>query len=488
MSKNFQKSPTSWHNIQSQMQQDTYYLAPATTPLLGIKPAVVDPYIRERVERYVQWLLLNNKLPVSPQKLQAYQDAALETKKVGKHEVRPFAPFQERTSALHVMTSDQIAMIAILAVCWSITLIFLHLMMLAITLGIVTLLYLCGFVTSGILVTKSFHSSSGETIDEKIIHALDQLGVKWPTYTILCPLYKETVIVPQFVEAIKALHYPLEKLQVLFLTEENDSETRATLDRMHLPASFIILTVPKGVPQTKPRACNFGLLQAKGQFIVIFDAEDIPDPLQLKKAVLTFANHEPEVACVQAKLNFYNPHQNLLTRLFTAEYSLWFDLILPGLQRIGYSIPLGGTSNHFQTRTLRALGGWDAFNVTEYCDLGLRLHRYNLQTVVLNSITYEEANSQFRDWLRQRSRWVKGYMQSYLVHMRNPFRYLSSGSLGEFLSMQIMIGGKTAVLFLNPLLWLLVAMYFILRPVVGDAYQTLFPQPLLYLGTLSLIF
>jgi len=468
------------------MQQDTYYLAPATTPLLGIKPAVVDPYICERVERYVQWLLLNNKLPVSPQKLQAYQDAALETKKVGKHEVRPFAPFQERTSALHVMTSDQIAMIAILAVCWSITLIFLHLMMLAITLGIVTLLYLCGFVTSGILVTKSFHSSSGETIDEKIIHALDQLGVKWPTYTILCPLYKETVIVPQFVEAIKALHYPLEKLQVLFLTEENDSETRATLDRMHLPASFIILTVPKGVPQTKPRACNFGLLQAKGQFIVIFDAEDKPEPYQLKKAVLTFANHGPEVACVQAKLNYYNTEQNLLTRWFTAEYSTWFDIMLPGLQSTGFSLPLGGTSNHFRTEILRALGGWDAFNVTEDCDLGLRISQYGLTTAVLDSTTYEEATSRLKIWLFQRSRWIKGYLQTYLVHMRHPVQTLRRGHFRKFCSLQLIVGAWTIVLFINPIMWALTLLYILFRPV--QLYSILFPGPILYMGAFCLIF
>ena len=455
-------------------------------PLPSIPPAIVDPRLREHGERYAQWLLLNNQLPVSQQKIQAYQDAALEIKQVGKREVRTFAPFQEHTSALHVVTPDQMTILAILAIYWSLGLVFLHLAMLSITLGIVTLLYLCGFVISGILATKSFSSSSGEKIDEGIIHALDRLVVEWPTYTILCPLYKETAIVPQFVAAIKALDYPLEKLQVLLLTEENDNETRAALYSMHLPPSFTILTVPKGTPQTKPRACNFGLLQAKGQFVVIFDAEDEPEPDQLKKAVLTFANLGSEVACVQAKLNYYNNRQNLLTRWFTAEYSTWFDIMLPGLQRTGFSLPLGGTSNHFRTEVLRALGGWDAFNVTEDCDLGLRISQYGLKTAVLDSTTYEEATSRFKTWLFQRSRWIKGYLQTYLVHMRHPVQTLQQGHVRKFCSLQLIVGAWTLVLLLNPCMWALTLLYILFHPV--HLYSMLFPGPILYLGAFCLIF
>jgi cellulose synthase/poly-beta-1,6-N-acetylglucosamine synthase-like glycosyltransferase len=457
-----------------------------TTPLPGIQPAIVDPRIREDVERYAQWLHLNNNLLVSPQKLQTYQDAALEIKRVGKREVRTFAPFQENTSALQVVTSGQITFLAILAVLWIVGLFILHLAMVTIALGIVTLLYICGFVTSGILATRSFRSSSGEKIDEELIAALDQLGVEWPSYTILCPLYKETAIVPQFVEAMKALDYPMQKLQVLFLTEENDSETRAVLYSMHLPPSFTILTVPKGAPQTKPRACNFGLLQAKGQFIVIFDAEDKPELYQLKKAVLTFANHGSEVACVQAKLNYYNSKQNLLTCWFTAEYSTWFDIMLPGLQRAGFALPLGGTSNHFRTEVLRALGGWDAFNVTEDCDLGLRIAQYNLKTAVLDSTTYEEATSRFKVWLFQRSRWIKGYLQTYLVHMRHPVETLRQGHLRKFFSLQLIVGAWTVVLLINPFMWVLTLVYMLFRPV--QLFSILFPGPILYMGAFCLIF
>ncbi len=462
---------------------------PTTIPAIPYPwaaPVIVDPRKQERVERYAQWLSANNSLPVSPQKLQVYQDASLEIKQIGKREVRTFAPFQERTSALQVITSDQLTIFSMLVVYWIVGLVLLHLAMFTITFGTVTMLYICGFVVSGILATKSFNGSSGEKIDEEIIAALDQRGVEWPTYTILCPLYKESAIVPQFVEAIKSLNYLAEKLQVLFLTEEDDHETRAALYSMRLPRGFTILAVPKGSPQTKPRACNFGLLQAKGQFIVIFDAEDKPEPYQLKKAVLAFANHGPEVACVQAKLNYYNSTQNLLTRWFTAEYSTWFDIMLPGLQQRGFSLPLGGTSNHFRTEVLRALGGWDAFNVTEDCDLGLRISQYGLKTAMLDSTTYEEATSRVKSWLFQRSRWIKGYLQTYLVHMRHPVQTLQQRHLRKFFSLQLIVGAWTIVLLINPFMWALTALYLVFRPV--QLYSILFPGPILYMGAFCLIF
>src|SRR5581483_11735953 len=160
----------------------------------------------------------------------------------------------------------------------------------------------------------------------------------------------------------------------------------------NLPNYFKIIVVPDSSPKTKPKACNYGLQFATGEYSVIYDAEDVPDPLQLKKAIVAFAKSAKNVICIQAKLNFYNPHQNILTRVFTAEYSLWFDLVLTGLQSIEAPIPLGGTSNHFKTQILKKIKGWDAFNVTEDCDLGLRLFKNGFSTAIMDSTTLEEAN------------------------------------------------------------------------------------------------
>lgn len=445
-----------------------------------------DQYTQRQAMEYLAWLNAQSMPVHSPDKIQAYREVALAPRKVGGREVRTFAPFQEQLSALQVITPAQIGFLIVIILGWFIGLFILHSTMLTLTLVVITALYVFGFLLSAILATFALRGGSGEEVSDDMISLLDRMGAQWPSYTILCPLYKEVAVVPQFVAAMRALNYPLDKLQVLFLTEENDLQTRAALLSMRLPPSFTVLTVPKGTPQTKPRACNFGLLQATGKFIVIFDAEDKPEPNQLKKAVLTFARYGSDLACVQAKLNFYNSEQNLLTRLFTAEYSLWFDIMLPGLQHTGLALPLGGTSNHFRTDALRALGGWDPFNVTEDCDAGLRLGQYRLTTAVLNSTTYEEATSRLKVWLFQRSRWIKGYMQTYLVHMRHPIQVLRQGRLRKFLSLQIIVGTWTAVLLLNPFMWLLSLLYVILRPV--SLYHQLFPTPIFYLGTICFVF
>lgn len=248
-----------------------------------------------------------------------------------------------------------------------------------------------------------------------------------PVYTILVPMYKEPEVAQKIIHAIAALDYPLDKLDVKLLLEEDDAETRNKIEEFRdaLPPCVELVIapcVPKGQPRTKPRACNWGLERARGKYLVIYDAEDQPEPDQLKKAVIAFrrlaAQGKTGVVCLQAKLNYFNARQNALTRFFTLEYTNWFDIFLPGLHAVRSPIPLGGTSNHFQTDVLKELGGWDPFNVTEDCDLGIRLTRQGYSTEILDSTTWEEGNSQVGNWIRQRSRWMKGYFQTHLVHSR----------------------------------------------------------------------
>src|SRR5438105_4713735 len=367
------------------------------TPASAVRPLaipIVDANMRLQVARYAEWLSKQAKRDATAgatQEMKDYVESAGKTVLIGKRKIDVFAPFRPKHSAFRTITLLQTLAIAGIVLAWILELLFFKQTALVATMAAITELYLGLILFNVALSFGTFRRSSEEQIDDAIVHLLQD--AEWPSYTILCPLYHEAQVVPQFVQAMSTLSYPTEKLQILLLTEEDDTETRAAIRALSLPPHFKIVTVPEGSPRTKPRACNYGLMQATGQYVVIYDAEDIPEPLQLKKAVLTFAHHRSDLGCVQARLNFYNPQQNLLTRLFTAEYALWFDLILPGLQRLGFAIPLGGTSNHFQAHTLRPLGGWDAFNVTEDCDLGLRLAGYNLQSVVLNSVTYEEANS-----------------------------------------------------------------------------------------------
>ncbi len=274
-------------------------------------------------------------------------------------------------------------------------------------------------VLLGLLRSSEHRVSSTET------HAVPDADL--PVYTVLVPMYKEPEVAQKIARTVTSLDYPLDKLDVKLLLEEDDAPTRAKIDEVidTLPRCVEVVIapkVPKTEPRTKPRACNWGLERARGELLVVYDAEDQPEPDQLRKAAAVFrqltAQGKAHVICLQAKLNYFNARQNYLTRFFTLEYTNWFDLFLPGLHAIRTPIPLGGTSNHFRTAPLKALGGWDPFNVTEDCDLGMRMARKGFATEVLDSTTWEEANSQFMNWIKQRSRWIKGYFQTHLVHTR----------------------------------------------------------------------
>ncbi|HVT01509.1 MAG TPA: glycosyltransferase [Patescibacteria group bacterium] len=347
-----------------------------------------------------------------------------------------------------------------------------------------SLIYFIDVLFNLYLIGKSLAVPSEILSSEKEIEELRDKDL--PIYTILCPLYKESHIIPHFLEAIEKISWPKEKLDVILLLEEDDKVSVEAVGKMKLPSYVRTVVVPDSMPKTKPKACNYGLGFARGEYVVIYDAEDIPDPLQLKKAYLGFRKVSKDTICLQAKLNYYNPHQNLLTRFFTAEYSLWFDVTLTGLQSIETTIPLGGTSNHFKMGAIREVEGWDPFNVTEDADLGVRLFRKGYKTSIIESTTLEEANSSWRNWLRQRSRWIKGYMQTYLVHTRETDGVAGQGI--HDLIFQLVIGGKIAFVLINPFLWLATISYFALYAYVGPQIEALYPSYVFYMAVFSLVF
>jgi cellulose synthase/poly-beta-1,6-N-acetylglucosamine synthase-like glycosyltransferase len=305
----------------------------------------------------------------------------------------------------------------------------------------------------------------------------------WPRYSILVPLYREPETLPRLARALRALDYPEEQKEIQLLLEADDAPTIAAARALQLPPAFRLTIVPPSFPRTKPKACNIGLHQAGGEYLVIYDADDQPEPDQLKKAVLAFESSPANVACVQSSLNYDNPRQNLLTRWFTAEYSAWFDLQLPGLAVCGAPVPLGGTSNHLRTAALRELYGWDAYNVAEDCDLGIRLHRAGWRTRMLATTTWEEACASLPFWIRQRTRWQKGYIQTWFVHMRNPWKLLRELGPVNFCHYHLLIGGVTFSVRANPVFWLMALVWFVLRP---EGVARLFPGPVFAAGAICL--
>lgn len=276
---------------------------------------------------------------------------------------------------------------------------------------------------------------------------LGMLPTSLPKVSILLPLLREHRVLSQLLAAISRLDYPREKLEVKILVEENDHETRSALSKESLPYWVEVIIIPKGVPTTKPRAMNYALPFCSGQLLGIYDAEDIPDPSQIKTVVQALTIAPPQVACVQASLDFYNPEDNWLTRCFTLDYALWFRVLLHGVHRLGMPLPLGGTSVFFRRDVLEQVGAWDAHNVTEDADLGMRLARFGYCCRMIPSQTLEEANQNYMSWLRQRSRWLKGYAITWLTHMRTPLNSLRSLGFMGFMGMNILlIGGITSYL------------------------------------------
>jgi len=401
------------------------------------------------------------------------------------HKYIHYSELAPRESAVYRLSASQKIFFLAFILVISIGLIINWKFSLIVLIGILTVVYFVDLFFDLYIIIKSFNNAPEIIITKKELAAIDNKSL--PTYTIVSPLYKESAILPQFINALSKLDYPKDKLQIIFILEEDDKDSVLELNKHDIPSNFIIVTVPQTIPKTKPKALNYGLSKATGSYVVVYDAEDIPDEDQLKKAVLAFRKSDARVKCIQAKLDYYNPHQNILTRLFTAEYALWFDVILPGIQSILGPIPLGGTSNHFDITCLRDLKAWDSFNVTEDCDLGIRLAKKGYRTAILDSKTYEQATENPIKWFWQRTRWIKGYMQTYLVHMRKPGEFLGGHKRSDLITFQLIVGGKIALMFINPVMWFLTICYFIFRNQIGSHYGEFFPTPVLYMGFFSLI-
>ncbi|MEV6275164.1 glycosyltransferase [Nocardia sp. NPDC051832] len=355
---------------------------------------------------------------------------------------------------------------------------------LTVLVALCTLGYLAVMADRILIFKRGMARDSIMTVsDERALAATDL-----PPYTILVPAYGEPEVVGDLVGALDRIDYPRDRLQVLLLLEEDDAPTIEAAYAAGIGASakahIEVVLVPPADPRTKPKACNYGLQRASGDIVTIYDAEDIPDPLQLRRVVAAFRELPDTVVCVQAKLAFHNPGQNLLTAWFTMDYGLWFGYLLPGLMRSRAPIPLGGTSNHFKRDVVTAIGAWDPYNVTEDADLGVRIAARGFATAVIDSVTLEEANPDPINWIRQRSRWYKGYLQSWLVHTRRPIElWRNIGTVG-FIRFTLFLAGTPIIACLNLVFW-----FISLSWLLGQPWQigVLFPAVVYFPALIALL-
>jgi len=271
--------------------------------------------------------------------------------------------------------------------------------------------------------------------------------------SVMVALYRESSIAARLVKRLEKLDYPKELLDILLVVEVDDQMTRTALEAADLPGWMRIVVVPDGTVKTKPRALNFALDQCRGSIVGVYDAEDAPEPDQISKVVARFHARGPDLACLQGRLDFYNPRTNWVARCFTIEYAAWFRLLLPGIERLGLAVPLGGTTLFFRRKVLEDLGRWDAHNVTEDADLGMRIARRGYRTELLDTTTYEEVNCRPHAWVKQRSRWIKGFMMTWLTHMRDPVQLWRDLGPRKFAGFQLLLAGSVLQTLLAPVLW-----------------------------------
>jgi cellulose synthase/poly-beta-1,6-N-acetylglucosamine synthase-like glycosyltransferase len=284
--------------------------------------------------------------------------------------------------------------------------------------------------------------------------------IAWPRYTILAALHDEAAVVPQLIANLSAIDYPKERLQGFLVLEAHDHATIAAVRAAARPQWLMMMIVPPGLPRTKPRALNHALPHVRGDLLTVYDAEDDPHPLQLREAAARFAA-DPGLACVQAPLRIRRRHRRpedspFLDRQFAVEYASLFEVTLPGMARLGLPFPLGGTSNHLRVSALRAVGGWDAYNVTEDADLGFRLWRHGFRLGVIGRPTYETPPGDLGAWLPQRTRWLKGFMQTWGVHTRTPSELGWRGLLA--LTTTVGMGIIAAAVHAHSVAWLMAAL------------------------------
>lgn len=275
-----------------------------------------------------------------------------------------------------------------------------------------------------------------------------------PRVSVLVPLLKEKEIAGQLIARLSRLTYPKFLLNVVLVLEEGDETTRQTIAETELPEWMSVIEVPgAGSLTTKPRALNYALDFCRGSIIGVWDAEDWPEADQIERVVTRFNGAPENVVCLQGILDYYNSRTNWLSRCFTIEYATWWRVMLPGVAKLGFVLPLGGTTLFFKRDALEQLGGWDAHNVTEDADLGVRLARHGYKTELIHTVTHEEATSRVWPWVRQRSRWLKGFMITYFVHMRRPAALLRDLGWKRFLGVQTLFLATVSQFAAAPLLW-----------------------------------
>ncbi len=349
-------------------------------------------------------------------------------------------------SASRVVTGWQVLVLVVALVCALLGLLFWPANFLLNFYVFATFFYFSVTLMRAAMIVKGADIIEETSSEIALFHGKDS---ELPTYTILVALYKEANQVADLISSLSEINWPADRLQILLICEADDIDTIELCEKFGTDERFQTVICPVAQPRTKPKALNFALPLAKGKFLVLYDAEDRPHKNQLREAYAKF-EREADVVCLQAPLHISNAEQSWFTRLFAIEYLTQFSLMWRVLERWQCPIPLGGTSNHFRTEILKFIGAWDPYNVTEDADLGIRLSRFGYRCGTLKLPTLEEAPPGFAVWLPQRTRWLKGWIQTLLVHTRRPIVTARELGLKNVLFFHLLITAIVVSFLIHP--------------------------------------
>ena len=239
---------------------------------------------------------------------------------------------------------------------------------------------------------------------------VDKQTFEFPTCTILIPAHNEEVVIANTIEAMLKLHYPKDKLKIMVINDGSKDRTKEIIESYAAKDDRVVLfDVPLGQGgKGKSRALNLGVKQVKSEVIAIYDADNTPDPMALHYLVASLITNN-ELGAVIGKFRTVNKNRNLLTRFINIETLSFQSMLQAGRWQLHNIATLPGTNLIMWKWLIDELDGWDEEALTEDSELSIRIYElgYKIKFVPY-AITYEQEPEEWKVWIKQRVRWVRG--------------------------------------------------------------------------------
>lgn len=250
---------------------------------------------------------------------------------------------------------------------------------------------------------------------------------RFPKISLIIPARNEPILSRTAEVCLKHVDYPEDRKEILIVTEDPEGGRVATWYSQLYPGR-VIPVIRREFFLTKPSALNDSIAFCGGEIVGVIDVEDVPERDTFLKVASAFTNHGFDV--VQVILRISNQDDNWITHLFAMEYAGWFRVWLNGRSKLGLFTPLGGTGNYIRSSLISEVGRWDPLNLAEDAEITLRFYMSGRRSVLIDARHWEEAPTTFKAWLRQRTRWFRGWTQSLIKHFRYLVRFSALRKLG----------------------------------------------------------